>query len=111
MANRKKTTLKKTGGGAQQTGSVESFKRQRDAAFERMLAALESGNNKEYEKQYKIYRSLSAGASAARGNTSDETLNMEMSKNRERFKKKRRFSKGGLAGSSHTDYRKKGLFR
>jgi len=109
MSNRKKTTLKKTGGGAQQTGSVESFKKQRDAAFKRMLDALESGDKKEYEKQYKIYRSLSAGTSAAQGNTSDEELNMEMVKNRKRFKKKRKFSEGGLV--NHTDYRKTGLFR
>jgi len=111
MADRKKVTLKKTDGGAQQTGSAESFKQKRDEAFQSMLDALEAGDDKEYKKQYKIYRSLSAGVSAARGNTSDETLNMEMSKNREKFKNKRRFSSGGLVRSGHTDHRKKGLFR
>jgi hypothetical protein len=111
MTDRKKVTLKKTGGDAQQTGSKESFKEKRDKAFQLMLDALEAGNDKEYKKQYKIYRSLSAGASAASDNTSDETLNMEMSKNRERFKNKRKFSGGGLVRTGHTDHRKKGMFK
>jgi hypothetical protein len=103
--------LKKTGGNAKQTGSAESFKEKRDKAFQLMLDALESGNDKEYEKQYGIYRRLSAGSSAASGNTSDEELNMEMLKNRKRFKSKRKFSGGGLVRAGHTDHRKKGLFR
>ena len=103
--------LKKTGGNAQQTGSAESFKEKRDKAFQLMLDALESGNDKEYKKQYGIYRRLSAGSSAASGNTSDEELNMEMLKNRKRFKNKRKFSGGGLIRTGHTDHRKKGLFR
>jgi len=98
MATSKKNKPKKT-------GSVESLEKRRDKAFQSMLDALESDDAKEYKKQYGVYRRLSADVSAAKGNTYDETLNMEMLKNRKRF------SGGGLVRSGHTDHRKKGLFR
>ena len=97
----KKSKLKKTNSGASQLGTTEDFKKHRDIAFQKMLKALENDDEKEYKKQYKIYRNLSAGASASKGNTQDESLNMTFLKNR-----KIGNSKGGMV-----DYRKTGLFK
>ena len=105
MAERKKVKLKRTGAGAQQAGSVESFKKQRDTAFKRMLEALKSNNKKEYKKQQEIYSRLSAGYSAAKGDTKMEKLEKTILENRKRFSKD--YRKGGLVLSSKNNRKKK----
>lgn len=104
MANKKKVILKRTGADAQQAGSAESFKKQRDTAFKRMLEALKSNDKKEYKKQQEIYSRLSAGYSAAKDDTEMEKLEKTILKNRKRFSKD--YRKGGMVLSTQ-DNRKK----
>ena len=76
MSKDKKSKLKKTNSGASQLGTTKDFEKHRDIAFQKMLKALENDDEKEYKKQYQIYRTLSAGTSASKENTQDESLNM-----------------------------------
>ena len=105
MAERKKVNLKRTGDGAQQAGSAESFKKQRDTAFKRMLEALKSNDKKEYKKQHEIYSRLSAGYSAAKDDTKMEKLEKTILENRKRFSKD--YRKGGMVLSSKNNRKKK----
>ena len=101
MAERKKVKLKRTGANAQQAGSAESFEKQRDAAFKRMLRALKDNDRKEYKKQEEIYSRLSAGYYAAKDNTQMEKLEKSI---RKIFSKD--YRKGGMVLST-IDHRKK----
>ncbi len=105
MANKKKVILKRTGAGAQQAGSVESFKKQRDTAYKRMLEALKSNDKKEYKKQRELYDRLSAGYYAAKDNTQMEKLDKAISENRKRFS--RDYRKGGMVLSTQDNRKKK----
>ena len=105
MAERKKVKLKKTGAGAQQAGSIESFKKQRDAAFNKALNALKSKNLKEYKKQREIYKRLSAGYYGAKDNTEMEKLEKFMLENSKKFSKD--YRKSGMVLSSKNNRKKK----
>ena len=105
MAERKKVNLKRTGAGAQQAGSAESFKKQRDTAFKRMLEALKSKDKKEYKKQQEIYKRLWAGYYGAKDNTEMEKLEKFMLENSKKFSKD--YRKSGMVLSSKNNRKKK----